>query len=176
MKCHPRVEPAVTFPFQRVKELKLQTVVSELSKTSVRHSVIRFSKQKPKPKKNKNLVFSYQFPILCLIGKWASTILDTSIWAVLTQEFACDRWQQSCLPVSVSPSYLLWRAQMCVFFFIWMAFAQMRKKKKKISRTNVLKTSGSFALPSNVQIGQSLIMRFVHFPIEHKVGNRKKNL
>lgn len=64
---------------------------------------------------------------------------------------------------------------MFFFLFRWLLLTLNGvRKKKKISRTNVLKTSGSFALPSNDQIGQSLTMRFVHFPIEHKVG--KNNL
>lgn len=97
----------MTFPFQRVKELKLQTVVSEYQRhLCVIRSFVFQNKNQSQKKKIKNLVFSSQFPILCLIGKWAIAILDTSIWAVLTQEFACDRWQQSYLPVSVSPSYL----------------------------------------------------------------------
>lgn len=68
MKCHPRVEPAVTFPFQRVKELKLQTVVSEYRRhLCVIRSFVFQNKNQSQKKKNISCFF---FPIPNFVLNW----------------------------------------------------------------------------------------------------------
>lgn len=126
MKCHPWVERAVTFPFQRVKELKLQTVVSEYQRhLCVIRSFVCQNKNQSQKKKNVHLVFSSQFPILCLIGKWAIAILDTLIWALWPRSLhATDGsshiFRSQCRPLIFSEEHK------CVFFFFYLdGFCQL---------------------------------------------------
>lgn len=103
-----RVGRTVTFPFQRVNELQLQTPV-RVSKPSVYHWVIRFSKQKPKLKKKIIKFCFFLFPIPNFALNWKKACCHFGYFDLsrVTQELACDRWQQSYLWSSVSPSKLL---------------------------------------------------------------------